>query len=1027
MRRRSALGRVPEEDGAGGPGLLSDSRAGRIAVWSLDKRYPRAYARRMAERRILHYRILGPPKAGGQGEILLAQDERLGRRVALKFLRGGAVADPTRVERLHREARSLASLNHPGIAAIYALEASEDRSFLVMEYVEGENLAERIARRPLPLDEVIRIGREVSAALAHAHARRVIHRDVKPANILITRDGTAKLVDFGLALLAEETRLTLEGEISGTLHYMSPEQASGGGMDARTDIFSLGAVLYEALTGRRSFEAPTPEALLLAIKLHEPEPPTALRTGIPLELERIVLKCLRKEPTLRYQDAADLGADLKALEIGAGTTRTVTGGIAGSDAATNRPKPGRRLRTTVAVAGGLVAILVVGGLFIGKLWRSRPVPSTPPGGIAVLAFRNLADPEDAGHEALIAASLLTVGLGEAQEVPVLGAQKIGDVMRAMHLSEKSVSQAEALEVGRRAGATYVVTGYVAATSPAVVLAAEVASTRDGSLIAASKVEAPGGDRGVFAAVDSLTAALRGGLARAGMAVTNRRVEVAALTTQEPAAYRAYVRGMEELNQYRFEEAGRAFRAAIVLDSLFALPRYYAAIADWWQGDIGAGRIEAAQGLALGKRLSGRERDGFRALEALLRRDLGRAETIYRELLARYPDDKEFLYGLGEALAHSSRYDEAARVLEHVVAIDPTFGVAYIHLVDMDVLNKDLPGALAHTAAYARADPANPAALRLEAEVRGNLGDGEGAIRTLGRLLQRDPKDHFALYSLAVAHAWRGQFREAEEYLSRLRGAVPQEDAYGPAFAELSLLYARGRMRDLLRVADARVASAESSAVIFRLDVGYWRFRAFEALHRYDEAEATAREAAEQLETLLAIRDPVVPNIVELKVRAGHLGDAERLLAEYRRKLGSKVSPEEKSGLDYTAGVIALAKGRGPEAVRLLRGGFPPTAPRPWGHSWNLAQALLMVGNRKEAMRELQDIGVSGAFYRYVVPIPSAWLLLARTLEQEGDRAGALELYQRVEQQYREADPDLSELLEARAGTQRLTRTTGVSS
>src|SRR5712692_698895 len=209
----------------------------------------------MLEERFLHYRILRPLGQGGMGEVFLAEDERLGRRVALKSLPLAAAADPEARERLRREARSLAALSHPHVAAIYALETDGGRSCLVMEYIEGETLASRIARRPLPIPEVIDIGISIAEALAQAHARGLIHRDVKPLNIIVDSKGAAKLTDFGVAYIEGATRLTAEGFTPGTASYMSPEQARGEGVDPRSDLFSFGAVLYEGLTGTRAFAA----------------------------------------------------------------------------------------------------------------------------------------------------------------------------------------------------------------------------------------------------------------------------------------------------------------------------------------------------------------------------------------------------------------------------------------------------------------------------------------------------------------------------------------------------------------------------------------------------------------------------------------------------------------------------------------------------------------------------------------------------------------------------------------------------
>jgi tetratricopeptide (TPR) repeat protein len=978
----------------------------------------------MAERRILHYRILQRLGAGGMGEVLLAEDERLGRQVALKFLPPGGLTAPDRAERLAREARSLASLNHPGIAAIHALEVSEGRPFLAMEYVEGETLAERIARRPLPLEDAIRVGREVAEALEHAHARGVIHRDVKPANILVTQDGATKLADFGLALLRDETRLTAEGTVSGTAHYMSPEQARGAEVDGRSDLFSLGAVLYEALTGKRPFDAAGPDAVLHAIQSREPELPTALRSGVPLELERIVLKCLRKSPALRYQHAADLAADLKALESGVSATRTIPVGAAGEASGGGPPAPrsgaparaGTRRRLSALVAAVGVVAAAAAAIYLTGVARRAFAPRSgtaeaSPRGIAVLSFENLADPADSSRAAVIAASLLTVGLGQAQGVPVVGAQRVRDVMRAMGLTRRSIGRAEALEVGRRA----------AATEPDVVLAAEVASTRDGSLLTAGRVRAQGGPRGLFNAVDSLTTALQDGFRQAGIAVSRRAMDVAGLTTRNPAAYRAYVRGMEELGQMRLPEAGEAFRSAIAADSLFALARYYAAVAAWWATDFEAAQSEVTRALALGTSLSGREREGLRGLEALIRYDFDRAADLYRDLLTRYPDDVEFLYGLGEAAFHSEKYDEAAPVLERAVALDPAFGVAYYHLVDIDVERKDLAAALKRVAAFSKIDPASPENPRLEASARARLGDLDGALSALGRVLERDPKDRKALYHLSVTHAWRGEFKQAERFAARLRSAAPEETPGDAVQAGLVLLWAKGRPAEMERVAAARIAAADPAATRYRISLSLGRLWALDALGRNAEALKLARRVRDQIERLVPWRNTGVSLIVDPMLRLGRIGDAEELLDQYRVQLESGATSRERENRDYCAGLIALARGKPREATRLLEHGLPygPPGGRVWLHNLALARARLAAGDRDRAIAVLREMALSDEYSVLPMDVFGARLLLAHALEETGERTEALALYRRVERQYREAEPGLPALKEARAGVRRL--------
>ena len=278
---------------------------------------------------VLHYRIVRPIGSGGMGVVYEADDTRLGRRVALKFLPADFSRDRPALERFQREARAASALNHPNICTIHAIEEADGTPFIAMELLEGESLDRRIADRPLAWDALVDTATQIAEALDAAHRRGIIHRDIKPANIFVTTDGRAKILDFGIAKIggsaAEQVEtvamntvrqpLTGEGVTVGTVAYMSPEQARGEELDARSDLFSLGAVLYEMSTGRRAFEGNTSGVVFQKIlDASAPPEPRSLNPTLPFALEQIIVKALEKDRDLRYQTAADLRADLKRLK-----------------------------------------------------------------------------------------------------------------------------------------------------------------------------------------------------------------------------------------------------------------------------------------------------------------------------------------------------------------------------------------------------------------------------------------------------------------------------------------------------------------------------------------------------------------------------------------------------------------------------------------------------------------------------------------------------------------------------------------
>ena len=411
---------------------------------------------------ISHYRIVEKLGGGGMGVVYKAEDTRLGRPVALKFLPEEMARDRLSLERFEREARLASALNHPHICTIYDIGQHEGRPFLAMEFLDGQTLKHRIGEKPIALDQVLDWGVQIADALEAAHAEGIVHRDIKPANIFVTKRGQVKVLDFGLAKSApeaagaehisamatrdkEDQMQTSPGQAVGTVAYMSPEQVRGEELDARTDLFSFGIVLYEMIAGRQAFTGNTSGVVFDAILNRAPAPVSRANPDAPPELEKIIQKALEKDRTLRHQTAADLRADLQRLKRDTDSVR-----LSGAVAASAAPTKLGRGRVLTIVAGAVVVLGVVLGLWYAI---ERHGPSPVRAGqttVAVLPFQNIGSDSNADYLRLALPDVIATTLSYS---PALAVRPFGST------SKYADRQVDAQTAGSELRVATVVTGH----------------------------------------------------------------------------------------------------------------------------------------------------------------------------------------------------------------------------------------------------------------------------------------------------------------------------------------------------------------------------------------------------------------------------------------------------------------------------------------------------------------------------------------------------------------------------------------
>ena len=510
----------------------------------------------MIGKTISHYKILEELGRGGMGVVYLAEDTKLDRKVALKFLPPELGRDKDAKERFVHEAKAAAALNHANICTVHEIDEHEGRMFIAMEYVGGSSLKEAVANAPLALERSVDVAIQIAQGLVEAHEKGIVHRDIKPANIMVTSRGGVKIMDFGLAKLRNQVGLTKEGTTLGTVGYMSPEQARGGDVDRRTDIWSLGAVLYEMITGRVPFKGEYEQAVIYSILNTEPEPVTSLRTGVPMELERIVMKSLAKDPDERYQHIDEMLVDLRqvARQLGpVGYSATRISGSAGIRTGTQKSKT-RWPFIAAIVLVTVIALLMVGRgyLFEGK---AKVIDS-----IAVLPLDNLSgDPEQEYFADGMTEALIT----ELSRIKALKVISRTSVMRYKD-TDKSLK-----EIARELDVAAVVEGSAMLVGGRIRITAQLIEADTDHHIWADDYERS------FEDVITLQKEVARAIAReVQVAVTpEEEASLAQVRPIDPEAHALYLKGLYFTKQWGVEDQNKAigyFEQAIAIDSSFAL-------------------------------------------------------------------------------------------------------------------------------------------------------------------------------------------------------------------------------------------------------------------------------------------------------------------------------------------------------------------------------------------------------------------------------------------------------------------------